>query len=132
MTGQIEAQNLFLHSEHFFFTELGDIRQGDTRFGRALIAIAIEQAALATAPIRQHRGSGLHRTIDRSHELCALSTHRIERACFDEGFNRRTTTGLRIDAFAEVEQIFEWTVLLACGHDRVGRPAAAAFYSAEA
>ena len=52
--------------------------------------LAIEEPSKET--LGEHRRTALHRAIDRRHELRPLRAERIERAGFDQRFNRRPAT----------------------------------------
>ena len=118
MAGQIKPEDLLFHGQHFFFAKLGQVWQRDVHGRGAIFAVAIEEPALTAASIGQNRRSTLHGPIDRRHELTPACAERIECSGLDQRFNRRSATRLRIDSFAEIEQVRKRPALLSRRHDR--------------
>ena len=69
MTGEVEAEDFFLHHELIFLGKLGHVWKHRVRCCSSVVVTAVEQTALAALAIRQHGGATLHGPIDGRHEL---------------------------------------------------------------
>src|SRR5690349_9892747 len=93
MTGEVEAEDFFLHRELFFLLILGAVWQRLIS-GRSRILFVSEEPALAAFAIGKYGGAALHGAIDRGHHLGPISAQHIECAGLDERLDGRPAASL--------------------------------------